>query len=69
MPGGVPTATFAIGESGAINAALFLVRFLALRDERLASLLDEDRARRARESSLSDQEVQARAMGDARGAE
>ena len=69
MPSGVPTATFAIGESGAINAALFLVRFLALRDERLASLLDEDRARRARESSLSDQEVQARAMGDARGAE
>jgi 5-(carboxyamino)imidazole ribonucleotide mutase len=69
MPGGVPTATFAIGEPGAINAALFLVRFLALRDERLASRLDEDRARRARESNLSDQELQARATSDARGAE
>lgn len=29
MPGGVPTATFAIGESGARNAALFAVALLA----------------------------------------
>jgi 5-(carboxyamino)imidazole ribonucleotide mutase len=29
MPGGVPTATFAIGASGAKNAALFAVRVLA----------------------------------------
>ena len=29
MPGGVPVATFAIGESGAKNAALFAVRMLA----------------------------------------
>jgi 5-(carboxyamino)imidazole ribonucleotide mutase len=29
MPGGVPVATFAIGESGARNAALFAVRMLA----------------------------------------
>ena len=29
MPAGIPTATFAIGEAGAINAALFAVSILA----------------------------------------
>ena len=29
MPGGVPTATFAIGKAGAINAALFAAAMLA----------------------------------------
>lgn len=29
MPGGIPTATFAIGKPGAINAALFAVAMLA----------------------------------------
>jgi 5-(carboxyamino)imidazole ribonucleotide mutase len=67
MPAGVPTATFAIGESGATNAALFVVRLLAVHDERLATLLDEDRARRARDSNASDAEVQAMAVTDARG--
>lgn len=32
MPAGVPTATFAIGKAGAINAALFAVRMLAVND-------------------------------------
>jgi 5-(carboxyamino)imidazole ribonucleotide mutase len=32
MPGGVPVATFAIGESGAKNAALFAVRMLGAHD-------------------------------------
>lgn len=36
MPKGVPVATFAIGESGAINAALFAVSLLALQDVQLA---------------------------------
>lgn len=44
MPGGVPVATFAIGESGAKNAALFAVRMLARDDaelrERLAAFSD-----------------------------
>jgi 5-(carboxyamino)imidazole ribonucleotide mutase len=44
MPGGVPTATFAIGPAGAKNAALFCVRMLALRDVQLAVRLDEFRA-------------------------
>lgn len=33
MPGGVPVATMAIGESGAKNAGLFVVRMLAVKDE------------------------------------
>ena len=36
MPGGVPTATFAIGPSGATNAGLFAVKVLALADPALA---------------------------------
>ena len=34
MPAGVPTATFAIGEAGATNAALFAVAMLAADDAR-----------------------------------
>src|ERR1700748_2241077 len=40
MPGGVPTATFSIGESGAKNAALFAASILALQDAELAARLD-----------------------------
>ena len=40
MPGGIPTATFAIGPSGAKNAALFAAAILALNDEALAQRLD-----------------------------
>lgn len=36
MPRGVPVASFAIGESGAINAALFAVAILSLEDKTLA---------------------------------
>ena len=39
MPKGVPVATFAIGEPGAANAALFAVSLLATEDAALASLL------------------------------
>lgn len=35
MPGGVPVATFAIGEAGATNAALFAVAMLAADDPAL----------------------------------
>jgi 5-(carboxyamino)imidazole ribonucleotide mutase len=35
MPGGVPVATMAIGDAGAVNAGLMAARILALRDERL----------------------------------
>ena len=39
MPKGVPVATFAIGEAGAANAALFAVAMLALSDKSLAKKL------------------------------
>src|SRR5947207_2349465 len=40
MPGGVPVATFAIGESGAKNAALHAASILALSDATLAKRLE-----------------------------
>ena len=39
MPGGIPTATFAIGKAGAINAALFAVAILAGNDDALLGKL------------------------------
>ncbi|MBK7424756.1 MAG: 5-(carboxyamino)imidazole ribonucleotide mutase [Propionivibrio sp.] len=43
MPGGIPVATFAIGEAGAVNAALFAVAMLALNDKGLAKKLTDFR--------------------------
>lgn len=40
MPKGVPVATFAIGEAGAANAALFAVAMLANHDPTLAAKLE-----------------------------
>jgi 5-(carboxyamino)imidazole ribonucleotide mutase len=45
MPRGVPVATFAIGEAGAANAALFAVAMLAATDPALAAALEAFRAR------------------------
>jgi 5-(carboxyamino)imidazole ribonucleotide mutase len=39
MPKGIPVATFAIGNAGAANAALFAVAMLALHDQALATQL------------------------------
>lgn len=39
MPRGIPVATFAIGEAGATNAALFAAALLALQDPELAQRL------------------------------
>jgi 5-(carboxyamino)imidazole ribonucleotide mutase len=47
MPKGIPVATFAIGEAGAANAALFAVAMLALSDERLAAKLKDFRKKQA----------------------
>jgi len=44
MPKGVPVATFAIGEAGAANAALFAVSVLAAADPALARKLAQYRA-------------------------
>jgi len=44
MPAGIPTATFAVGEAGATNAALFAVSMLAANgDEILSEKLDNFR--------------------------
>lgn len=43
MPKGVPVATFAIGEAGAANAALFAVSLLANHDANLAQKLTDFR--------------------------
>ena len=45
MPKGVPVATFAIGEAGAANAALFAVSLLANHDADLAQKLADFRTR------------------------
>ena len=43
MPKGVPVATFAIGEAGAANAALYAAEILSVTDEVLAEKLAEFR--------------------------
>jgi 5-(carboxyamino)imidazole ribonucleotide mutase len=40
MPAGVPVATFAIGQAGAVNAALFAAAILGLTDAAVALALD-----------------------------
>ena len=40
MPAGVPVATFAIGQAGAVNAALFAAAILGLADPVVAQALD-----------------------------
>jgi len=43
MPKGIPVATFAIGEAGAANAALYAVSILATADETLATKIEQFR--------------------------
>ena len=51
MPRGVPVATFAIGEAGAVNAALFAAQVLALTDPALSLRLSE--LRREQEAAVT----------------
>jgi 5-(carboxyamino)imidazole ribonucleotide mutase len=46
MPAGVPVGTLAIGEAGAVNAALLAAAILGLHDKDLAARLDAWRAAR-----------------------
>ena len=52
MPAGVPVATFAIGQAGAVNAALFAAGILALADPAIAAALDT--WRRAQTDAVAD---------------
>ena len=45
MPAGVPVGTLAIGRAGAVNAALLAAAVVALGDPRVATALDDWRAR------------------------
>ena len=53
MPAGIPTATFAIGEAGATNAALFAVAMLAADDPELAVALQAYRDERRDQAASS----------------
>ncbi|WP_239256515.1 5-(carboxyamino)imidazole ribonucleotide mutase [Listeria ilorinensis] len=44
MPGGVPVATVAIGESGAVNAGLLAAQILSISNEAISSRLTKRRA-------------------------
>ena len=48
MPAGIPVGTLAIGEAGAVNAALLAAAVLALEDKALAKRLDTWRAKQTR---------------------
>jgi len=63
MPGGIPTATFAIGTAGATNAALFAVQILALEDSRLKKQLTKFREERAKLALKGNETVQKRVKG------
>jgi len=45
MPKGIPVATFAVGEAGAVNAGLFAVAMLARNDEKLNKALSSFRTK------------------------
>jgi 5-(carboxyamino)imidazole ribonucleotide mutase len=45
MPKGIPVATFAVGEAGAVNAGLFAVAILARNDEKLNKALSSFRTK------------------------
>lgn len=49
MPGGIPVATFAIGEAGAKNAALFAASILANKDNTIRTMLLQFREKQTEE--------------------
>lgn len=64
MPGGVPTATFAIGTAGATNAALFAIQILSLENADLHHRIEVYRKERAEKAVQGNSLVQARQMLD-----
>jgi 5-(carboxyamino)imidazole ribonucleotide mutase len=63
MPGGVPVATFAIGNAGALNAGLFAISMLANENADLAEKLQQFRDRQTAKvlESQTDLEVKGKA--------
>jgi 5-(carboxyamino)imidazole ribonucleotide mutase len=60
MPGGIPTATFAIGAAGARNAGLFAVQILANNNKKLRAAITADRKNRAEKALAGNSIVQKR---------
>lgn len=58
MPGGVPVATFAIGNAGALNAGLFAVSMLANENAALAEKLASFRQRQTQKVLESQKELE-----------
>ena len=57
MPGGVPTATFAIGPAGATNAGLFAVKVLARSDPALGATREAHREALREQARAGNEEV------------
>jgi 5-(carboxyamino)imidazole ribonucleotide mutase len=56
MPAGIPVATMAVGSAGAVNAAIFAARMLALTDEGIRTRLlsfKEELSRKVEEKSVA----------------
>jgi 5-(carboxyamino)imidazole ribonucleotide mutase len=60
MPGGIPTATFAIGAAGATNAALFALQILALNNATIKKKLTAFRQEKASSALAGNKVVQKR---------
>jgi 5-(carboxyamino)imidazole ribonucleotide mutase len=58
MPGGIPVATFAIGNAGALNAGLFAVSMLANENPDLAAKLQSFRKRQTEKVLESQKELE-----------
>jgi len=58
MPAGMPVATVAIGEAGAINSAYLAMQILALGNEELSVKLKEDKFAKAKKVEIDSQEVE-----------
>lgn len=58
MPGGIPVATFAIGNAGALNAGLFAASMLANEDPVLAAKLKTFRERQTEKVLESQKEIE-----------
>lgn len=60
MPKGMPVATMAIGKHGAINAALFAIQILSLKDETLKAKLRTYRKTQADKVEKSSEDIKGR---------
>lgn len=57
MPKGVPVATFAVGEAGAVNAGIFAVQILAIADASLKKALQSYKQELAEKVKKGDEKV------------